>query len=455
MNETKKTIWFAGTAVILVIIALLLAPGRITPTAFLDQGEPFFPDFTDPNTATTLEVFEYDEATGAARPFKVTFNSGRWTIPSHHNYPADAKDRLAQTAAGVIGIKKDDFRSDNTTDHELCGVVDPLDETVLGLSGRGRRVTLKGPEGNTLADFIVGHEIEGREGFRFVRVPDQKRVYAVRMDIDLSTNFADWINTDLLEVEKTKIDQVILLDYSINERTLRIDQRENLVLSMDGQEWKANNMKSAQQVDSTLREQLLTAIDSLSIVGVRPKPEGLSNNLMEKTDGASIGTSERMSLQSKGYYLTREGDLKSNEGELQVRSTDGVVYTLRFGEILYGSGLAVTAGTEGEGSQDGSAENRYLFITARFAESLFPEPPEAQYLDFLSKPDSLLTDADREQKRVFDEHERWQRKVDQGRAASDRLNNRFAEWYYVISADSFDKLNLSRAELVVRKEAGS
>ena len=455
MNETKKTIWFASGAIVLAIIALLLTPGRIVPTAFMDQGEAFFPDFTDPNTATTLEVFDYDGATGAARPFKVTFDGHRWTIPSHHNYPADAKERLSKTAAGVIGIKKDDFRSDDVADHEFCGVIDPLDENAMGLSGRGKRVTLKDANGSTLADFIVGNEIENRPGFRFVRVPGQKRVYAVRMNIDLSTRFEDWIETDLLEVDKNKIQEVNLMDYSINERTRQIEQRDNLLLKKDGAIWKANNMKSGQQVDSTKMAQLLTSIDSLTIVGVRPKPEGLSKNLREQTNGATISNDDRVSLQSKGFYFTREGDLKSNEGELQIRTSDGVIYTIRFGEVLFGSGMAVSAGTEEGQDQTGGAENRYLFITTAFNPSQFPEPPAATNMDFVGKPDSLLTDDDREQKRINNLHERWKRNVEQGQRMSDELNTRFADWYYVISAASFDKLNLSRKDLVVKKETGS
>ncbi|SVD12240.1 uncharacterized protein METZ01_LOCUS365094, partial [marine metagenome] len=128
MSEFQKTMSLTGVAVLLVLSALLTAPSRITPDSFLDQGDPFFPDFTDPNTATTLEVIEYNEDAGAVQAFKVTFQDGRWTIPSHHNYPADGRDRLAQTAAGVIEIKKDDFRSNNVADHVALGVVDPLDE---------------------------------------------------------------------------------------------------------------------------------------------------------------------------------------------------------------------------------------------------------------------------------------------------------------------------------------
>jgi hypothetical protein len=54
-----------------------------------------FAAFTDPNAATSLEVIEFDEQALAARPFKVLQRDGRWTIPSHDNYPADAGTRLA------------------------------------------------------------------------------------------------------------------------------------------------------------------------------------------------------------------------------------------------------------------------------------------------------------------------------------------------------------------------
>ena len=156
MSELRKTIVFVGAAVVLALIAAFSAPKRITPDAFLDQGEPFFPDFTDPNSARTLEVIDFDEETGTARPFKVSFTDGRWVIPSHHNYPADGEERLAKTAAGVIGIRKDDFRTDNASDHEACQVVDPLDETRASLEGRGKRVTIRGENDVVLADFIVG-----------------------------------------------------------------------------------------------------------------------------------------------------------------------------------------------------------------------------------------------------------------------------------------------------------
>jgi len=448
MDHTKKTITYVAIAAGLALIAWLMAPSRITPEAFLDQGEEFYPDFTDPNEATTLEVIDYDEATATANPFKVESRNGLWTIPSHHSYPADGKTRLAQTAAAVIGIKKDEFRSDNQLDHETFGVLDPLD-AAGGLTGRGRRVTLKKDEA-VLADFIIGNAIPERQGFHYVRVPGQNRVYACRMNIEISTRFEDWIETDLLELEKHRLQQVVLKDYSINERTRSVEQRDVITVTGSNYEWDLDKTPSGQMLDSTKFQDLLATLDALNIVGVRPKPEGLSTSLKRDPSDQQISQSDAMNLQRKGFYFSREGNLLSNEGELQCFTNEGIRYTLRFGEVVYGSGEAVTAGGD-QGQQSGPAENRYLFVTAAFDPSSIPEPPGPTNKDFMNKPDSLFTEEDRKNKDLNSRHNRWEQKMASGEKRVEELNNRFADWYYVISSESFDKLHLSRRDLLTSK----
>ena len=38
------------------------------------------------------------------------FKDNKWVIPSHYNYPADARDRLSKTAAAVMDLTKDTIR---------------------------------------------------------------------------------------------------------------------------------------------------------------------------------------------------------------------------------------------------------------------------------------------------------------------------------------------------------
>ena len=421
MSQMRRTMVFVGTAVVLAALALVTAPRQKMPDAFFDQGQPFFPDFTDPNAAKSLEVVDWDEATGSAVPFNVTFEGGRWTIPSHHGYPADGKDRLAKTAAGMIGITRDDFRTDNVADHEACGVVDPLDTSSPAVKGRGRRVTIKGDNGVVLADLIIGKAFEGREGFRLVRVPGQKRVYGARINVDISTKFKDWIESDLTMIEKDEVDRVELRDYSIDETSGRLDQRDDVVVTKAGEAWTMAGLSASKEVDLYKVNNLVGAVDGLSIEGVRPKPDGLTASLSRASGGISITQDDMRSLQAHGFYFARDGRLVSNEGELQVHTADGVVYTLRFGEVAFGQGLSVSAGDSVEARTPGqTGENRYLMISA----SLDPK----------------LTDA---------------KQLEAARKRVDDLNGRFAKWYYVISAASYDSIHLRRKDLVKDKQKQS
>jgi hypothetical protein len=452
MSEIRKTIVFCAVAVVLAALAFLTAPRLSTPDAFVDQGESFFPDFTDPNAARTLEVVAFDPQTGVANPFKVTFEGGRWIIPSHHNHPADAKDRLAQTAAGIIELRKDDIRTDNTADHVACGVVDPLDDPSTGLQGRGQRVTIKGEGNSVLADLIVGGAVEGRDKMRFVRLPGQKRVYASRMNMEVSTKFGDWIEKDLLQAAKDDFDSIVLQDYSIDERSGKVDEKDRVVLDKK-EDWTTPGMRSDEQIAPAKLGELLGALDELKIEGVRPKPEGLAASLTRSSGNSSIGTEEVLSLQDKGYFFTRDGRLLSNEGEVQARTSDGRVYTLRFGEVVYGSGLAVTAGTGQGGESAGPGENRYLFVTVAFDGSRFPEPTRPVNTAFLDKPDSLWTDEDRENSSVYEAHRSWAERRNGAEKLAGDLNARFAKWFYVISSASFEKLRPSRRDLIQKKES--
>ena len=225
MNEMKRTIVFCFAASVLAVAAMVVDPGRMTPEIFNDQGETFYPEFTDPQAPKVIEIVDYDEETATARPLKVEFSDGKWRIPSHYNYPADAADRLAQTAAALIELRKDVIVSDRAQEHATFGVIDPLDQNVTSLSGRGQRVTLKDENDQTLADFIIGNFMENKSSMRYMRLPGQNRVYKVESSLGVSAKFEDWIETDLLKLYAGDIRKITVDSYSINERRGSIDRR--------------------------------------------------------------------------------------------------------------------------------------------------------------------------------------------------------------------------------------
>ena len=81
-------------------MAFASAPRRSAPDLFFDVGDPFFPDFTDPEAAATLEVMDFDEETASATPFQVTNQGGLWTIPVPPRLPGRRRRAAGQHRRG-------------------------------------------------------------------------------------------------------------------------------------------------------------------------------------------------------------------------------------------------------------------------------------------------------------------------------------------------------------------
>jgi hypothetical protein len=81
---------------------------------------------------------------------------------------------------------------------------------------------LRGTRQAVLAGPILGNPAERKAGYRYVRVPGQKRAYAVKTEADPSAGFADWVQSGLLRVPSASIRKVTIQSYSIDERTGRL-----------------------------------------------------------------------------------------------------------------------------------------------------------------------------------------------------------------------------------------
>jgi hypothetical protein len=494
MNEMKRTLIFAGLGVVLALLAIVTRPGGTHEAATLsDLGQEFYPRFKDPLAATSLEITDYDEANAQPRRFKVELQPGKgWVIPSHYGYRADAKDRMKNAADSVIDLKKETLRSERPQDFEAMGVVDPSDESA-GTKGRGKRIVLRDLTGQVLVDYIFGRETKEGSGMRFVRLPDQKRTYATHWKADISTNFEDWVERDLLKLTQSSVRRITIDNYVFNEQKPGLENRTTLVLARDesSSPWKLGELKETEEINTDNVSSVLSTLSDLKLAGVRPKPK-LITQAKDLSELSKLPRTALIALARElarwGFYVMQNQQdqglfVVSNEGEMEIACDDGVVYRLLFGAVFVGSGEDVTAGqTEDDGKakdpkkdkeKKGGTEHRYLFVSARFDESAFPalapepKPPEGYKPEEKKdgkKPDEKKPDAKKpedspEVAKYKKDKEEWDhkkqerdRKIEDGRKRAKELSDRFAEWYYVISADSFKKLRRPRAELVKLKE---
>jgi len=365
-----------------------------------------FPELADAAKAASLEIVSFDDETATLKPFKVVRSGGVWVLPSHENYPADAKEQLAAAATELVDRPILDVVSTSPGDHETYGVIEPDPEKIkVGMTGVGQLVEMRDASGNRLARLVVGKEDKrsGRGGaapgrtLRFVRRAGQDPVYRVELDTTkFTTTFDDWIEKDLLKLSPWDIRRVTLDDSSCtlgaDERTgglaVSLDRQCRITLGYDDREakWSLVRLESFdddnkpreeqlaadEELDSATLNDLRNALGDLKIVDVVRKPAGLSAEL--KAEEKFTADREAVaSLAQRGFFPFQTGEILSSGGETVVGMKDGVEYLLRFG-----NGTAVAGGESGEAGSGGAeaqaTSGRYLLVMARVDESLLEKP---------------------------------------------------------------------------------
>lgn len=420
MNATSRTLVFVGVAAVAAVAAMgvRFANRPAAVEGFSDVGQEFFADFKDPLKAMELSVVKYDADAKEPLSFSVKQNEkGLWVIPSHHDYPAEAAERLARTAASLIGIRKVALQSRSKDDWARYGVEDPSAEaaSVAPASSedkdatRGTRITLRDTSSNSLVDLIVGKAVEGREKHFYVRQPDKNPVFIARLDADLSAKFSDWIEPDLLKLNQNDVVRVVVDQYSIDEQQGAILQGDKFEFakSATDNKWSMSGLDAnVESLKETAVTDITRNLDQLKIVGVRPKPEGLNADLTvtrEVAQNPLLQKALQADMQRQGFYIARGQDdevkLVSNEGEVVAGTNNGVKYTLYFGEIARGTAKDIETGlnepkaAEGEAAAEGdkapeaateeapkldgteSGPRRYLLVKVEFDESLLGDKP--------------------------------------------------------------------------------
>ncbi len=432
VSETRETRDPAmrRTAVFLASGLLLLALGwavqpRFKPATLKPAVERvLFPALTDAEKAASLEIIRYDDELATLYPFKVIKSGGVWVLPSHQNYPADAKDQLAAAATELVDLKALDVVTERAADHEVYGVIEPDQEKIKpGMTGVGQLIEIRDLSGSKSARLIIGKEDKqagvgsGSRRLRFVRKAGQDPVYRVELDTSkFTTQFGDWIEKDLLKLTPWDVRSVEIDDYTIaavesNGRLeVRQQRNEKMQLAYNDKEssWQLTSLESFsgedsaepvsvklkddEEVDSTKLNDLRNALGDLQIIDVARKPAGLSADL--KAAESFVNDIEAVSsLQQRGFLPLPSGVILSTEGQTVVGMKDGVEYVLRFG-----AGTTVTeagkAGSEEDGdAPEESAETaaRYLLVMAQFNENLLEQP---DLVELPSLPEDKAEDAD-------------------------------------------------------------
>lgn len=477
MKEFKKTLLF-------VILAVAAAgaswyvnrPIQTADSVENGLGTQLFPDFKNPNDATSLEIVKYNSQTSEKSSFQVKQVNNRWSIPSHDNYPTDAQTQLVEAASDVMGLEILNQVSTDSGDQETYGVVDP-DEKDLppGSRGVGTKVVLRNAHGDVLLGLIIGDNVKNTKDQRYVRRVGQNPIFTTKIYTDkLSTNFGDWIEKDLLQIDVWDIKSITVNDLALKIQNGEPYLRDNgmMKFAFDDQadpSWSLEDMtisdKNGKLKQLKLRDdegldvarigRLAQALDDLKIVDVRRKSDAFSKSL-KQTGSYKVDVETQADLISKGFCLLpipvpgggEQITLLSTDGDITVDMGNGVEYILRFGAIADN-----VRSDKGE-----STVNRYLFVMVQFNPDGVKKPKLAPIPEAPNEnsPDAAAV-AEMTQK-IADVKAANEKKTKQYEAALakakekvEKLNKRFADWYYIIDDEEYKKIHISRKDVIAKK----
>lgn len=445
MQESTKTTAFVGGAALMVVAALAshFASQPRSADDFAKVGEPFFEKFDSSSQAKSLEVVAVDPETVQRNRFKVAKVDGLWRIPSHEDYPAEASARLATTASSIIGIERESLAGRGTKDFKRLGVVDPLSEEIDDPDEVGQRITLKDDNDETLADYIIGKQVEevavsaadrpfqsgqNRQTYFYVRHAEEQQTYIVPLELDLSTKFSDWIDPDLLRFDTSNLSQITVRNYSLKEeiggnplipqRALKKTDGDILALAKsDANAWELAGVEEAtEEFDAAGVTEMVDVLDELRIEDVRRKltlqgkqlftPDLKINEdpeLMKNSEQFGRAISQLVSeLEEKGFNLAgtqQQLELVSNHGEIEFGTNEGMRYTLYVGAPFEEGGSEIkVAGavdsTDGDAADaSGEAESEDASADADSEPEDSDEDAKSRYmLVRVAYDQSLLTD---------------------------------------------------------------
>ena len=399
MTEGTKTGSLAAVAGIVVLLAWTTSSRNSAAPDKINLGKPLFEKFADPLSAASLKILRYDTPKEDYVDFELARDRkvGLWTIPSHESYPADAAKQMSEAANLFVGLKALDIASEKKAEHAMFGVIEPNKQNSdKGGEGVGMLVQMRDEKGDILTDLIIGKEIDKKK--RFARVPSEDVVYVIELDISpLSTDFKQWIESDLLKLSSNDIETLGVRDYQLVQTTqgLALDRNyeADLAYSTANGQWSASRimnfdsetpsevaLTAEEQLNATKLNEIKSTLDNLRIADVVKKPAGLAADL--KGDKSLLSNQESlMSLQRRGFFPNpnQKGgdtvDFYSKSGELIVTLKDGVQYLLRFGGA---AGAEITAAEPTENAEGKVEEtvsiNRFMLVTTRIDESKFPQP---------------------------------------------------------------------------------
>ena len=467
MSDSRNIVTgvFVAAAVVLSVMAYAFYPKAASSGMEEQVNKPLFK--FDPEKVRSLAIVKFDSERNSFDELVMDNHVvNGWSIPSKFGYPVDSAEKLVLTASSLAGLVVLGIASEDPTDEETYGVVEPKPGLKAGQKGVGTRVTLKNREKQDIASIIIGKEVKDRPGQRFVRVPEQRFIYVCEYDPSvLTTDFFEWINPRILDFgTQWSVRNLSLDKYGATKTALlEVNPSYRADLLLDQSKWTtlayvdSADAKASPSLDVAELERVRLAIENFEIQDVARKSRAMALSLQQR-NGIPNTFQVLGDLQRIGFFLD-EMVSPAREmgagGELAFTSTVGIRYRMLFGNLL---------ASEATGRAN---DQRYVMVSADVDPDFFPMPAKPQSgggtpekkNDAPVPPgggncgEATNQDDDREARRQYQiKLEERKNRIELTRNAADQINKRFSDWFYVIDNELYRRLMPDKGAIVSKNQ---
>ncbi|MDR3525963.1 MAG: DUF4340 domain-containing protein [Rhizomicrobium sp.] len=217
-SRNRNLAALTAVAAVTVLLAFLALHHREAMVAPKYSANIFLPGLSQALNAGDVTHIRIASKSGA---FNIAFLPAKgWVLTDRSNYPASF-EVVKQTLVTLAALETIEPKTDSPELYRYIGLDAPP-------SGAGVAVTLRGDKGKVLADIILGKAVpRGDDAIGlFVRKAGDKQSWLVRSPAELKTNAADWMDKNVVAIDRARIASITVEPasgpaYTIKRATLK------------------------------------------------------------------------------------------------------------------------------------------------------------------------------------------------------------------------------------------
>jgi len=159
----------------------------------------------------------------------LSLENDEWRVEEKSNYPADFK-KIYEFILSVLQIKPVQMVTEKKDYYDRFGVKDH------GENSNSKMISLNDKDNRELLKIILGQEravSKGMPGGQYMRIFGKNQVYLISKELDAPSEPADWLNKDILDVQRKDIRSIAVSAPQEEEKVLLSKKDQNSEFELD------------------------------------------------------------------------------------------------------------------------------------------------------------------------------------------------------------------------------